>query len=112
MKVVSKAVFAQVRKRINKRIEELTSSKGDEYTLGRESAIDNFERASADLGISREMVLMVYFGKHVDAIKNYVRSGGNTPTSEPITGRIEDAILYLMLLYSMVLGDDQVDDSD
>jgi hypothetical protein len=110
MKTVSKLQFTRVRRHVYDRIEKLTTSKGDEYTLGRESALDNFERASADLGIPRDLVLMVYLGKHIDAIKNHVRMGGTAPSSEPITGRIEDAILYLLLLYSMVLSDDQLGD--
>lgn len=77
-----------------------TSKAGQsEYVLN-ENAFDNFERLSAELGISREQVLMVYFSKHRDGIINYLK--GHVSQREPVQGRIKDCIVYLFLLWGMV----------
>ena len=70
----------------------------------------NFERISESLGINRESVLWVYFSKHRDSISTFIRDLENGKDvieieknlTEPINGRITDAINYLLLLNSMV----------
>lgn len=78
---------------------KLMASKGREYART-EDRFDNFNRLAADLSMSRDKVLLVYLTKHMDAIKNYVNTGNSV--SEPIQGRILDALNYLLLLYGMV----------
>lgn len=78
----------------------LSKTKGAEYT-GTDNAFANFERLSTSLGLTREQVLMVYLTKHLDGINNWVKT--RKEFSEPIEGRIEDAILYLTLLHAMVV---------
>lgn len=60
----------------------------------------NFERVAENLNITREMALVIYLEKHIDAIRTYVRYG--SLMSEPIEGRIKDARVYLSLLRVMV----------
>lgn len=64
------------------------------------NAFGNFERLSTRLGVSREKVLLVYLSKHLDGIDAYVN--GHKSQRESVTGRINDAIVYLCLLRGMV----------
>lgn len=88
-------------------LKELTRGKGEEYSRS-EDQLANFKRQAQELGVSPEVILFVYLNKHLDSIKNYVNSTsgrvktGPLPTlSEPITSRIDDAVLYLILLKAM-----------
>lgn len=71
-----------------------------EYAGGEDNALGNFERLSSRLGITRESVLWVYITKHLDGIEAYIR--GHTSQRESVEGRINDAIVYLILLRAMV----------
>src|SRR5437899_1438897 len=90
---------------------KLSESKGVEYTghEGQDNVHANFDRLARDLKLPPEKILMVYLTKHLDSIKTYVNridTPKNEPAlpapSEPIEGRIDDAILYLILLKGMV----------
>ena len=70
-----------------------------EYAHGQENVFANFERGAKALDISREKVLMTYLLKHIDGISAYVK--GHKSQREDVTGRITDAIVYLMLLWAM-----------
>lgn len=80
-------------------IMELNTTKGHDYA-GDEDALSNFKRNAERLKLTPEQVLMVYLGKHLDAIYTYCAEG--QVESEPIEGRIDDAILYLLLLKGLV----------
>ena len=87
-------------------IKSLSSTKGAEYTGGVDDRLDNFRRAGAKWGVPMEIVWGIYFGKHLDAIETYVndlRNGVTRTRSEPITGRVDDAIVYLLLFKAMVV---------
>ena len=71
-----------------------------EYAHTEDNVFANFERVAKALGISKEEVLMVYLLKHVDGISAYVK--GHKSQREDVTGRLTDAIVYLMLLWGMV----------
>jgi hypothetical protein len=81
----------------------LTETKGKEYARS-DDQLANFKRAAEDLDIDPLKVWSVFFGKHVDAIKSYVKLGpvARLTLSEPIEGRIDDAILYLILLRAII----------
>ena len=92
---------------------EVLITKGREYQSTNEEGTNvfaNFERISDSLGINRESVLWVYFSKHRDSISTFIRDLENGKSveeiektlTEPINGRITDAINYLLLLNSMV----------
>ena len=80
---------------------KLMVEKGAEYAHGRDR-LDNFRRNGAALGMSKEAVLMIYAGKHWDALQSYVRAGNNSISSEKITGRVLDLINYMYLFLAML----------
>lgn len=80
-------------------IESLQKLKGGEYAKDADR-LANFRQAATDLGLPMEVVWLIYFNKHIDAIKTYVRDqllGEDRRRSEPIGGRFLDAIVYLTL---------------
>ena len=72
-----------------------------EYAQDEDNVFANFERVAESLHISREKVLMVYLLKHIDGISAYTK--GHKSQREDVRGRLTDAIVYLMLLWSMVI---------
>lgn len=93
-----KLVIAETFETIN----QLTASKGVEYSNS-DDQLANFKRLATELGLSPEAVNLVFLTKHLDSIKHYVRNDGKQSSSEPIHGRIDDAILYLILLKSLII---------
>ena len=83
----------------HKRMVNLTASKGEEYSRDADQ-LANFKRLAAELGLEPEVVWAVYFTKHIDAVKSFVKT--RKEFSEPIEGRIDDAILYLILLKGLI----------
>ncbi len=86
-------------------LKRLTGTKGREYRNGDPDVHANFNRLQAMLGIDRHKVLMVFATKHWDSIGNYIRTlgqDGAPALSEPIDGRIDDIILYMLLLKAMI----------
>ena len=82
----------------------LTKTKGQEYANSSDQ-LANFHRLASMLGLAPSVILLVYLQKHLDSIFQYVKSisSGVTPIeSEPIQGRIDDAILYLILLKALL----------
>jgi hypothetical protein len=78
---------------------EILISKGGEYAHG-DDRLDNFKRNAEQMGLTPEDVWMIYFRKHLDAITTAVkdiRMGKTRVVSEPLDGRFDDAINYLML---------------
>ena len=93
--------------------QEVLVNKGREYQSTKNEGSNvfaNFERISESLSINRESVLWVYFSKHRDSISTFIRDLENGKSvqeiedklTEPINGRITDAINYLLLLNSMI----------
>jgi len=70
-----------------------------EYAQDKDNVFANFERIADALDQSREEVLMTYLLKHIDGIVAYVK--GHKSQREDVTGRITDAMVYLMLLWAM-----------
>lgn len=86
-------------------IKALASSKGAEYTQGNGDRLDNFRRNGQALGLPMETVWGVYAGKHWDAVQTYIRdigTGVQRTRSEPISGRVDDLLVYLLLLKAML----------
>lgn len=91
--------------RLYERLVALTRTKGQEYKGRDASQFANFERHAAAMGMIREQVLFVYLMKHMDSITTFIKdraAGQHHQYAEPVTGRIDDAILYLLLLRGMV----------
>ena len=74
-----------------------------EYAQDENNVFANFERIAMAIEIDRETVLMTYLLKHIDGISAYTK--GHRSQREDVTGRITDAIVYLMLLWAMVVED-------
>lgn len=109
------------------RLTRLRRTKGVEYS-GNEDALSNFKRGAADTGCTAEQVLWIYVAKHLDSIKTYIRDGAifakgphvsystRSELSEPIEGRIDDVINYMLLLQGLIheskqaTGQPRVDD--
>ena len=67
-----------------------------EYAHGSSSPFANFNRAAADLDIDAKKVMWIFAMKHKDGIAGYLR--GHTSQREDVRGRINDLIVYLLLL--------------
>lgn len=79
----------------------LTASKGAEYKQGSVDQLANFKRGAERQKVHALVIWRVYFDKHLDSIigwVNDIRDRVNKTYSEPITERIDDCILYLVLL--------------
>lgn len=103
---MNKQRFKQLIEQQAEALRQLTASKGEEYARSEDDQLANFKRQAAEFGLQPEQVLAIYLNKHLDSIKTYIKH--KTPTSiyalaEPIEGRIDDAILYLLLLKAMVI---------
>ncbi len=70
-----------------------------EYAHDAQSPFANFERGAKDMGIDRKQVLWVYAMKHKDGIAAAIK--GHTSQREDVRGRINDLIVYLLLLRGM-----------
>lgn len=91
--------FTTFQREIFDRCVKLSETKGHDYS-GDKDALENFKRNGNRLGLSPLKVLAVYMNKHLDAIDTYIRE--ESVKSEPIEGRIEDAITYLTLLAALI----------
>ena len=79
---------------------KLSASKGLEYS-GETDRLANFKDQAKLLGFASPIqVLGVYLNKHLGSINKFI--AGGTASSEPIEGRIDDAILYLVLLKALI----------
>lgn len=85
----------------------LREKKGAEYAGTHvDDCLANFKRNAIDCGLSMEQIWRVYAGKHWDAVNQYIRDtsvGTVRDNMEPIDGRIDDLLVYLMLLKAMVI---------
>ena len=76
----------------------LRVAKGHDYS-GDEDSNRNFKEGGKRLGLKPEQVLGVYLDKHLEAIHTFIKDG--VVKSEPIEGRVMDAINYLLILLSI-----------
>lgn len=82
------------------RIWGLIGSKGEEYARD-DDQLKNFKRSADEAGILPEQVWLIFYNKHIDSIKHYLKTGQKP--SEPLESRIDDAILYLLLLEGLLV---------
>ena len=83
---------------------KLSKLKGGEYS-GDQDRLANFRRNALALGLSMEHVWAVFAGKHWDAIQQFVKDlsvGVERTRAEPIAGRADDLIVYLILFKAML----------
>lgn len=78
----------------------MRDSKGKEYANSAVDRLANFKEVGAEIGVDAKVVLMIYLKKHLRSIDSFVKNG--KVRSEPIRGRIVDAITYLTLLNGLI----------
>lgn len=95
------------------RITELVDIKCGEYAAGTDR-LANFRKAAQAEELPMTTIWKIHAGKHWDAISQYIKDD-RTRTfrarSEPISGRIDDMIVYLLLLQA-IIEESQVLDPD
>lgn len=85
-------------------ISKLGQLKGGEYS-GDSDRLLNFRRNARDLELPMEVIWRVYATKHWDAVGQYIRdlqSGKQRERLEPIAGRVDDLLVYLLLFKAML----------
>lgn len=85
-------------------MQKLSQLKGGEYA-GDDDRLANFKRNAVALGLKPEQVWAVYAAKHWDAIMQYVHDVGTGKTRErlePIEGRLDDLIVYAVLMKAII----------
>lgn len=98
---MTKQEVAELMERVfREEIMHLREDGQNEYAHNPENAFANFERAASDLGLDRKMVLWVFAMKHRDGIASYLK--GHVSQREDVRGRINDLIVYLLLLRGMI----------
>jgi hypothetical protein len=87
-----------------KQIQHLSDNKGAEYS-GDDDALANFKRNAERIGLDPLQVWHVYAAKHYDSLCSYIKEI-NAPArrvlTEPIDGRVDDLITYLLLFKALV----------
>lgn len=84
----------------------LATVKGGEYATDADR-LANFRDAARRTRMSPAQVLLLYLDKHYAAISNYIcdeAAGIQRARSEPIEGRVNDMIVYL-ILYKALLSE-------
>jgi len=106
---VTQADMKAVMEQVFRECDALRGAGQLEYAGGAD-AFGNFNRLAQMLGLDRKAVLLVYAVKHWDGIASYVR--GHRSQREHVFGRINDLIVYLILLRGMIQEDEHEDIPD
>ena len=96
--------YAQLVEETITNLKKLGELKGGEYA-GDSDRLANFRRNAAALGLPMESIWAVYCAKHWDAVMQYVQdinSGKDRIRLEPISGRLDDIIVYCILFKAMI----------
>jgi hypothetical protein len=88
---------------------DVMNTKGQEYS-GSEDKFANFKRLAKKYRVPTEEICGIYMTKHMDSIDSFIRErrAGKSVMelemglSEPISGRIGDAINYLFILKGII----------
>lgn len=78
---------------------EINRTKGNDYA-GDSDALRNFKEVAARTGMTPLQCWGVYWAKHVMAVETRVQNGA--VESEPIESRINDIIVYMILLRALL----------
>lgn len=98
------SAYAELVEQTVKKINELSELKGGEYA-GDVDRLANFRRNGAKLGLPMEAIWHTYVNKHWDAVEQYIRDlleGKTRPRLEPLSGRLDDIIVYCILFKAML----------
>lgn len=92
--------FDELRLRIQQDREAIVHAKRPEYTEGKIDVLANFKQVGEEMEISPMKAWYVYYRKHMSSIVSFIKNP-DIQLSEPILGRIEDAMNYLELLAAL-----------
>lgn len=101
---MDRAYFNALRDKHYQKIVEINETKGHDYA-GEDDALANFKKDDERIRriVANDPTLAkwyIYFDKHYEAVMTFLEEGD--VKSEPIEGRIHDAILYLFLLLGLL----------
>ena len=101
--------YGKFRDKFFANISDMSDVKRIEYTIGNQDndVFNNFRSIGDRLGLDPKLVLSVYLFKHMDSIRSYLKHGQTF--TEDISGRIADAINYLVLLNGLILSENKKD---
>lgn len=102
--ILTHEIFSKMVKETFDEVEKLSELKGAEYS-GDVDRLKNFRRNGTDLDLPMEVIWRVYAAKHWDAVGQYIRDLHSNKTRvrlEPISGRVTDLIVYLLLFKAML----------
>ena len=100
----SHELFDQIVGETIEQIRILSKVKGGEYA-GDDDRLANFRRNAKNAAVEMETCWAIYAGKHWDSITQYVQdlqTGKTRERSEPMAGRADDLIVYLLLFKQML----------
>lgn len=86
---------------------ETAEKKGRDYS-GTADSLSNFKRNAERLGMTKYQVWAIYCAKHIDSIFNSIKHAPEFPQveSEPLRGRVVDAITYLTIFLALIDEED------
>jgi hypothetical protein len=92
--------MAKIFDKVIEECKELRSAGQAEYAHSDNNCFENFESDSKEIGISREKSLLIFANKHWRGIRAW--ANGHQSQREDVRGRINDLIVYLILLRGMI----------
>lgn len=98
---MTKTEFDLITAEIAKKRGAIVDLKRPDYTEDSKDVLANFKRQAEEIDISALKVWYVFFRKHVAAIASFCKDP-DRKASEPIMGRVCDAMNYLELLMGLV----------
>lgn len=101
--------FEEFRQGLHGMCEDIIHTKGREYACGSEDAFANFKRLAVETESTPLKVAYIFYRKHLDAILNYINTGGRVFSDEPIEKRFADLINYSKIMAGLAAElEDQV----
>lgn len=97
---VSQGNVAKLMDEVFQECNDLRAAGQKEYSRESSNALRNFDDIARELRLEPPMVLWVYAKKHIDGIIAWIT--GHRSQREDVRGRINDLIVYLILLRAMV----------
>lgn len=102
--VFSHDEYARLVEQTIEQIEKLSKLKGGEYA-GDVDRLANFRRNGLQMRLPMEVIWAIYYNKHHDAVMQYIRDlqeGKTRQRLEGISGRLDDMIVYCILMKAMI----------
>jgi hypothetical protein len=106
--MLSQDAIAEIMNYVINECRALRAAGQKEYAHNTDNGLRNFEALADELKIDRKQVLWIFLKKHLDGILAYIN--GHKSQREDVRGRINDAIVYLILLRAMIEDSETVRD--